>query len=175
MNIKNLIAKHQSLIVSSNSEWTQILSLRKLVRHEFDDLGFLTASTFDAVIDWKLRKQRNRTEKHRVGNSAELIQELTGAFWRVKHEDKDKLLAIQLAILLAIPGVGIGVASAIFTLCYPREYAIIDFRNWKVLYGEDKRQFSQANYKKYLTDMRELAEKVDCEVQELDYLLWKEY
>jgi thermostable 8-oxoguanine DNA glycosylase len=52
---------------------------------------------------------------------------------------------------------------------------VIDFRNWKVLYGEDKRQFSQANYKKYLTDMREFAEKVDCEVQELDYLLWKEY
>jgi hypothetical protein len=77
--------------------------------------------------------------------------------------------------LLAIPGVGIGVASAIFTLCYPREYAIIDFRNWKVLYGENKRQFSQADYKKYITDMRELAEKVDCEVQELDYLLWKEY
>jgi thermostable 8-oxoguanine DNA glycosylase len=175
MNIKNLIAKHQSLIVSSNSEWTQILSLRKLVRHEFDARGFLTASTFDAVIDWKLRKQRNRTEKHRLGNSAELIQELTGAFWRVKHEDNDKLLAIQLAILLAIPGVGIGVASAIFTLCYPSEYAIIDFRNWKVLYGEDKRQFSQADYKKYLTDMRELAAKVDCEVQELDYLLWKEY
>ena len=96
MNIKNLIAKHQSLIVSSNSEWTQILSLRKLVRHEFDARGFLTASTFDAVIDWKLRKQRNRTEKHRVGNSAELIQDLTGAFWRVKHEDNDKLLAIQL-------------------------------------------------------------------------------
>jgi len=175
MNIENLKAKHQSLIVSSNSEWTQILSLRSLVRHEFDARGFLTASTFDAVIDWKLRKQRKRTEKHRVGNSANLIQELTGAFWRVKHEDKDNLLAIQLAILLAIPGVGIGVASAIFTLCYPDEYAIIDFRNWKILYGEEKRQFSQADYKKYLTDMRELAEKVECEVQELDYLLWKEY
>jgi thermostable 8-oxoguanine DNA glycosylase len=175
INIEYFQSKRQSLIVSSNSEWTQILSLRNLVRYEFEARGFLTATTFDAVTNWKLRKQRNRTEKHRVGNSAELIQELTGAFWRVKHEDKDKLLAIQLAILLAIPGVGIGVASAIFTLCYPREYAIIDFRNWKVLYGENKRQFSQADYKKYITDMRELAEKVDCEVQELDYLLWKEY
>ena len=70
---------------------------------------------------------------------------------------------------------GIGVASAIIALSHPEDYAIIDFRNWKVLYGEDRRQFSQADYKKYLTDMRELAEKVDCDVQELDYLLWKEY
>jgi hypothetical protein len=175
MNTDNLKAKHQSLIDSSNPEWVYILSLRNLVRHECNAHGFLTISTFDAILDWKLRAQRQRAEKHRIGNSADLIQELTGAFWRVKHEDKDKLLDIRLAILLAIPGVGIGVASAIFTLCYPDEYAIIDFRNWKVLYGEDKRQFSQADYKKYLTDMRELAEKVDFEVQELDYLLWKEY
>ena len=175
MNIDNLKAKHQSLIVSSNSEWTQILSLRNLVRYEFETCGFLSFSTFDAILDWKLRKQRNRTEKHRVGNSAHLIKELTGAFWRVKHEDKDKLLAIQLAILLAIPGVGIGVASAVFTLCYPKEYAIIDFRNWKVFYGKDKRQFTASEYKRYLLDMRELARKLGCDVQEVDYLLWKEY
>ena len=175
MNIENLKAKHQSLIVSSNSEWTQILSLRSLVRHEFENYGFLTITTFDAVINWKLRKQRNRTEKHRVGNSTELIKEHTGAFWRVKHEDKDKLLAIQIAILLAIPGVGIGVASAIFTLCYPDEYAIIDFRNWKVLYGKDKTQFTVSEYKRYLLDVRDLASKLDCDVQEVDYVLWKEY
>jgi hypothetical protein len=173
MNIDNLKAKHQSLIVSLNSEWTQILRLRNLVRHEFDARGFLTASTFDAVIDWKLRKQRNRTEKHRCGNSADLIQELTGAFWRVKHKDKDKLLGIRLAILLAIPGVGIGVASAIFTLCYPSEYAIIDFRNWRALYGKDKKQFTVADYKQYLLDVRDLAGELDCDVQEVDYLLWK--
>jgi hypothetical protein len=175
MNIDNLKARHRSLIVSSNSEWTQILSLRNLVRHEFDARGFLTASTFDAVIDWKLRKQRNRTEKHRGGNSADLIQELTGAFWRVRHNDKDKLLGIRLAILLAIPGVGIGVASAIFTLCYPSEYAIIDFRNWNALYGKDKKQFTVADYKQYLLDVRDLAGELDCDVQEVDYLLWKEY
>ena len=173
INIEYFQSKRQSLIVSSNSEWTQILSLRNLVRHEFDARGFLTATTFDAVTNWKLRKQRNRTEKHRVGNSAELIQELTGAFWRVKHEDKDKLLAIQLAILLAIPGVGIGVASAIFTLCYPSEYAIVDFRNWKALYGKDKKQFTVADYKQYLRDVRDLAGELDCDVQEVDYLLWK--
>jgi hypothetical protein len=173
MNIDNLKAKHQSLIDSSNPEWVDILNLRYLVRHEFEFCGFLTFSTFDAVIDWKLRKQRNRTEKHRGGNSADLIQELTGAFWRVKHKDKDKLLGIRLAILLAIPGVGIGVASAIFTLCYPSEYAIIDFRNWKALYGKDKKQFTVADYKQYLRDVRDLAGDLDCDVQEVDYLLWK--
>lgn len=85
MNIDNLKAKHQSLIVSSNSEWTQILSLRKLVRYDFETCGFLSFSTFGAILDWKLRGQRQRTENHRLGNSAELIKELTGAFWRVKH------------------------------------------------------------------------------------------
>lgn len=175
MEINILKSHYQSAISLSNSEWVYILSLRNLVRHEFYAHGFLTFSTFDAILDWKLRGQRQRTENHRLGNSAELIKELTGAFWRIEHDDNDKLLDMQLTILLAIPGVGIGVASAIIALSHPEHYAIIDFRNWKVLYDEDRRQFSQADYKKYLTDMRELAEKVDCDVQELDYLLWKEY
>jgi hypothetical protein len=173
MDINILKSHYQSAIALSIPEWVYILSLRNLVRHECNAHGFLTISTFDAILDWKLRGQRQRAEKHRIGNSADLIQKLTGAFWRVKHEDKDKLLDIRLAILLAIPGVGIGVASAIFTLCYPSEYAIIDFRNWKALYGKDKKQFTVADYKQYLFDVRDLAGELDCDVQEVDYLLWK--
>ena len=173
MEINILKSHYQSAISLSNSEWVYILSLRNLVRHEFYAHGFLSFSTFDGILDWKLRGQRQRTENHRLGNSAELIKELTGAFWRIEHDDNDKLLDLQLAILLAIPGVGIGVASAIFTLCYPSEYAIIDFRNWKALYGKDKKQFTVADYKQYLLDVRDLAGELDCDVQEVDYLLWK--
>jgi hypothetical protein len=175
VNTNNLKAEHRKHISANNQEWAEILKLRKSVIQDFNAHGFLSISTFNNVIDWKLRKQRKRTEKHRTGNTEELIQELTGVFWRVKHANADKLLDIQLAILQAIPGVGIGVASAIMTLSNPKSFAIIDFRNWKVLYGENKKYFTAAQYKRYLKDMRELAKNLECDVQEIDYILWKRY
>jgi thermostable 8-oxoguanine DNA glycosylase len=173
MNIDELKSRRQSLILSSNREWAEILNLRALVRSEFNARGCMSAGTFNAVIDWKLRKQRGQTEKHRVRNSAELIEELTGAFWRVKHEEKDKLMDIRLSILMAIPGVGVGVASAILAICYPEDCAVIDRGSWKVLYRERKWQFTQSDYKKYISDMRRLAGRLGCDVQEVDYVLWK--
>lgn len=39
----------------------------------------------------------------------------------------------------------------------------------------DKRQFIISDYKKYLKKIRELATGAGCDVQEVDYVLWKEY
>lgn len=151
------------------------MNLRNLVGHEFATQGYLTLQTFNSVLDWKLHQQRKRTEKHRGGNSVDLISELTGTFWRVKHKDPDKLMEIKLEVHMSIPGTGIGVASSLLTLSDPANFAIIDFRNWKVLYSEDKRQFTVPEYKKYLADVRKLAEQLDCDVQEIDFILWKEF
>lgn len=145
------------------------------MKHEFATQGWLTLQTFDAILEWKLRKQRNRTERHRDGNTADLIKELTGTSWRVKHENLVKELDMRLQVLMAIPGTGIGVASAILTLADPENFGIIDFRNWKVLYREDKRQFTTSDYKRYLKDVRGLASQLDCDVQEVDYVLWREF
>lgn len=178
INIDELKKYRQQLITLTNPEWAYIVNLRNLVRHEFATQGWLTIQTFDAVLDWKLRQQRKRTEKHRADNTPDLIRELTGTFWRIKHPNPETELEIKLAILLAIPGAGIGVASALLTLTFPEDYAIIDFRNWKVLSakdGEDKRQFTSTEYKQYLVKVRELAKALDCDVQEIDYLLWKEF
>jgi hypothetical protein len=175
MNRSQLKLKLLKLTTSSNPEWAFILNLRAIVGHEFYAHGWMTKSTFDAVVDWKLRKQRGRTEKHREGITPELLREITGAFWRVHHVDPEKEMEIKLALLMAIPGVGMGVATAILTLTFPESYGVIDFRNWKVLFGEDKKQFIVGDYVKYLDRLRELAEELDCDVQEIDYVLWKEY
>ena len=57
---------------------------------EFPIASFLTFSTFDAILDWKLRGQRQRTENHRLGNSAKLIKELiptSYSLWTLFTED----------------------------------------------------------------------------------------
>lgn len=175
MKIERLRKSHVKHITLTNPEWALTVNLRNLVGHEFATQGYLTLQTFDSVLDWKLRQQRKRTEKHRSENTVDLIRELTGTFWRVKHNDPDKLVEIKLGVLMSIPGTGIGVASSLLTLSDPANFAIIDFRNWKVLYSEDKHQFTVPKYKKYLADVRQLADQLDCDVQEIDFLLWKEF
>jgi hypothetical protein len=175
MDINRLQALRQQLITTNNPEWAQVVHLRNLVGGEFATQGYLTSNTYHTILDWKLRRQRNRTERHREGNTEDLIKELTGTFWRVHHPDEEKRLEIKLKVLMAIPGPGLGVASAILTLCAPSNFGIIDFRNWKVLYREDKRVFTLSEYKKYLSNIRELALHLECDVQEVDYLIWKEF
>jgi hypothetical protein len=175
MDIDRLQALRHRLIKMDNPEWAQLVTLRDMVSGEFATIGHLTSDTYYAVLDWKLRKQRNRTERHREGNTEDLIKELTGTFWRVRHPDDDKQLEIRLKVLMAIPGIGLGVASAILTLSAPDRFGIIDFRNWKVLYDEEKRVFTLTEYKRYLSNIRELALQLRSSVQEVDYLLWKEF
>lgn len=163
------------LAPATNAAWRDTLALRQLVQHEFQMHGHLSIGTFEAVLDWKLRKQRKRTEKHRNGITADLIRQITLCFAQAKHEDEKTEREIKLNVLCALPGVGLGVASAILTLAYPEEYAIIDFRVWKLLYGVDKRTFTIGDYRKYLQDVRKIASELDCDAQEVDFLLWEEY
>lgn len=165
----------RSLDPLTNATWRDALALRQLVQHEFQMHGHLSLATFGAVLDWKLRKQRKRTEKHRNGVTADLIRLITSCFAQVKHADEKTEREIRLDVLCALPGVGLGVASAILTLAQPENYGIIDFRVWQVLYREDKKVFTIGDYRKYLDDVRRIAAELDCDAQEVDFLLWEEY
>jgi len=175
MDIGRLRTLRQQLITTNNAEWVSVVNLQNLVKGEFVTQGYLNSLTYHTVLDWKLRRQRNRTERHRDNNPEDLIRELTGTFWRVSHPDAEKEMEIKLKVLMAIPGTGLGVASAILTLSTPENFAVIDFRNWRVLYNEIKRNFTLTEYKKYLKEIRRFALQAECDVQEVDYLLWKEY
>ncbi len=175
MNINRLRTLHQQFITPNNAEWVEVVNLRNNIKEEFERQGYLNADTYETILDWKLRRQRNRTEKHREDNTNDLIRELTGTFWRVTHPNAAKQMEIKLKVLMAIPGTGLGVASAILTLSTPASFAIIDFRNWRVLYDELKRNFTLSDYKKYLEAIRQFAAQLNCDAQEVDYLLWKEY
>jgi hypothetical protein len=159
----------------NNPEWAQLVTLRDAVQAQFATIGHLTLATYYAVLDWKLRRQRNRTERHREGNTEDLINELTGTFWRIRHPNDDKESETRMKVLMAIPGIGLGIASAILTLSAPDRFGIIDFRNWRVLYDEEKRNFTLPEYKRYLADIRRLAQQLRAPVQEVDYLLWKTF
>jgi hypothetical protein len=167
--------RRATLIVGSNPEWRDIMNLRCAVQADFKERSFLTSQVFDSILNWKLRKQRRRTENKRVRNPEKLIQHITRCYLLVDHPDEETKLQTKLGVLMSIPGVGLGVSSAILALHEPCKFGIIDFRVWSVLYKRDKRQFLTGDYFAYLSDIRDLARCVECDVQDVDYILWKKY
>jgi thermostable 8-oxoguanine DNA glycosylase len=160
-------------ITQTNQEWVEILNLRKKVKEDISKYGCIKIDTFENILKWKLRKQKGRTEKHRKYNTDDIINILTSSAIRIEHPNSNIMDQIRASVLMSIPGVGIGVASAILALTYPESYGVIDYINWKVLYEENKRSFSMNEYLHYLNDLRKIAKDFNTNVQDVDYLLWK--
>jgi len=70
-------------------------------------------------------------------------------------------------------GVSIPVASAVLAIVFPEKYAVIDFRGWRQVFGEEKRTFSIRDYKKYLCAIHRLANELGWKVQEVDLAIWE--
>ncbi len=174
MNIKEIKEKKKNLISASNPEWQNILNLRLEVQRDFYDNELLSMPTYNKILDWKLHKQKTRIEKIRNSSPDSLIKNITHCYCKVDHPDNDMKTKIKMNILLSIPWIGIGISSVIMTLHEPQFYGIIDFRTWSVLFHKDKKTFSMNDYIRYLRSIRELADKVECDVQEIDYILWKQ-
>ncbi len=86
----------------------------------------------------------------------------------------------RVTMLRVLPGVGMGVASAILALCFPEQYAPIDFRVWRQLSDSELSMFEIPEYRRYLKKLRELADELasldpvnDWPVQLVDYFAWE--
>ncbi len=154
-------------------EWTERLkeNLAKL-RSERHPL-YLTASEFDEILRWKLGNQYRRQQKMRAANTEEIIRAVTRLALTIEHDDKDYELELRMDLLCALRGVSAPVASAVLALTFPDEYAVIDFRVWRQLFDEDKREFFTPEYKKHIRKIRPLAKQLGWRVQEVDYAIWE--
>lgn len=135
----------------------------------------ISTEVFDHILDWKLRRQRGRTENRRGKITHEMLASVTACALSLEHQDSECLAEVRLKLLSALPGVGHGLASAILTLAFPEDYAVIDFRVWRVMFQEEKRVFTPGDYKKYLKEMRRVAKLYEWPVQKLDYFAWSYY
>lgn len=175
MNIIEIKEKKKSLISISNPEWQRILNLRSEVQTDFHNNESLSIPTYNKILEWKLHQQKSRIEKINKFNPDSLIKTITHCYYKVDHPDDEMKTRIKVHVLLSIPWIGIGIASAIMALHEPQLYGTIDLLSWSILFHEDKKTFSGNDYLRYLISIRELADKVECAVQKIDYILWKQY
>ena len=142
------------------------------VRRERQPL-YLTKAEFEEILQWKLGQQIGRQRERRSANTEEIIRAVTGLALTITHSDKEYELELRMGILCALRGVAIPVASAVLALVFPEEYAVIDFRGWRQIFGEGETVFSIPKYKRYLREVRRLANELGWPVQEVDHAIWE--
>ncbi|MBN2002471.1 MAG: hypothetical protein JXA21_03870 [Anaerolineae bacterium] len=135
---------------------------------------YLTAAEFEEILQWKLDQQFGRQRDRRTANTEDVIRAVTGLALTITHADKEYELELRMSILCSLRGVGVPVASAVLALVFPEEYAVIDFRGWRQIFGKEQETFSIPDYRKYMHEIRRLADELEgWSVQEVDHAIWE--
>ena len=134
---------------------------------------FLTGDELDRVFRWKLRSQYGRQAIHRARNSESAYRAVTEAVFKIVGPDFEYECALRLGLLVALPGVGVPVASAVLALAEPQRYCVIDFRGWRTVFGEERTAFSIGDYLRYRSKVARVAGDLGWPVQEADLAIWE--
>ena len=121
---------------------------------------YLSRDEFLAVCRWKLGDQYGRAARLLESSSEKRVKRTTQMAFACKDKEVEFELSGRVTILRLLPGVGIGVASAILALCYPKRYAPLDARVWSALFDQQRSTFELADYRRYLTRLGELGAEV---------------
>ena len=131
---------------------------------------------FGLIADWKLRKQRARTEARREGLTEQLLRDVTSCAFSVQHQDADVLASVQIGILASLPGVGMGLATAILALTFPEMHGVIDFRFWKVRVSSFEDDHSPPKITCATSvSCGPLRKKLGGRFEKADFMVWSSY
>jgi hypothetical protein len=127
--------------------------------------GERSFENLSAIFEWKTKgRGRSRLEKNKCRK--EEIEEILGIVVNAKSA------RAKVAVLTALDGVDVPVASAILTAIDPKTYTIIDYRALEAL-GSNTKNRSINFYIEYLNKCRELAATYKMCLRDFDRALWQ--
>ncbi len=140
------------------------------VSKNFQKQGYLTPEEFFAIVIWKSNRAKTNVRRG-IEKSKKTIRAITSEVFRVKTPEQ------QLAILISIPSIGIPMASAILTVCYPDDFTVADYRACAALknFGEEiigNPTAKISTYFEYLEKCKKLAKKYNFSLRDFDRILW---
>lgn len=146
--------------------------LFKEITNSFNKNHYLADEEFFSIIIWKSNRAKTKVLKGIIG-SKKTIKQITGDIY-INSENKEKLLEY----LTNIDGIGIPIASAILSVCFPNDFTIADYRvgtSIKDILGiEIKTSYwTIPKYLEYLKCCLEIKEKFNLKtLRETDTALW---
>jgi len=145
--------------------------LFEVVSRRFRESQTLDPYDFFAIVTWK----SNRTK-------TKIMSGLANSGWSVPSLMHEVNAATnpqaKVGALLRVWGIGLALASAILTVCYPEEYTVLDYRAWEVLCEsgvEDlprRYPLTVEEYLQYCRACQRLAADKGVSLRDLDRALW---
>ncbi len=141
------------------------------VSSRFGEEGTLAPYDFFAIIVWKSNRAKTKIRRglDDAGVSAEVLM-------REVHEADTPRAKVE--ALLRIRGIGLAMASAVLTVCYPEEFTVLDYRAWGTLCRWSVEGLparypgTSEKYLQYCQACRALADKKGLSLRDLDRALW---
>jgi hypothetical protein len=160
---------------TASSDYTETEALKAELRKRRGERKpyFLTGDELDRIFHWKLRSQYGRTQHLLARNSDAAYRAVTEAVFKIAGPDNDYETRVRLALLCALPGVGVPVASAVLALTDPERYCVIDFRGWRTLFDEERASFTIGDFLRYRAKVAQIATALGWSVQETDLAIWE--
>lgn len=140
------------------------------VSKNFQKRGYLTPEEFFAIVIWKSNRVKTNVRKG-IEKNKKTIRAITSEVYQAKTAEQ------KLNILTSIPSIGIPMASAILTVCYPDNFTIADYRACAALkdFGEEIAGNPISNvpaYFEYLKKCKKLSRKHNLSLRDFDRVLW---
>lgn len=139
----------------------------------FQKRGHLTPEEFFAIVIWKSPRAKTKIRNGLLEKRKSIFKITSDIFRAKKREDK-------LKVLTKTPGIGIPIASAILTICYPNCFTIVDYRARASLkeFGEEikgdptTKTYPYKPYFDYLKKCKVLSQKYKISLRNFDRILW---
>jgi len=141
------------------------------VTKRFEQEHTLSAFDFFAIITWKANRAKTKVQAGL--RTANLIATRLMKRVRSIHDDSEKMQALD-----NVPGIGIPIASAILTVCYPTRFTVLDYRAWETLHELNYVSYQtmpdsiKGYFERYLPVCKHLAEQMKITLRDLDLALW---
>lgn len=170
------VEKFRAHFDEEDKDWVGTKALKKKIEEHVRNhpVTGLTLDLFNEIVSWKLERQEDRT-RHTRGEKVteDFVRLITTCAFALSHSDRKSLVRGRISVLQGIPGVDMGIASAITALRLPDQHGVIDPVLWEVIYGEVRSGFSLSEYQKYLEDLLLAATTLGWPAQEVDFFTWK--
>jgi hypothetical protein len=136
--------------------------------------AYLNQEEFLKICFWKDPRQLRR--KDWTAHSDETLMDTSKRAF-AQTEEAQKILW-----LCRLKGVGVPVASAILTLCYPEQYGVIDIRIWQLLhaygevdYDEQGDKLTVLHWLDYLPKIRSWAKSFETQARLIELTLFEHH
>ncbi|PIZ86954.1 MAG: hypothetical protein COX92_02190 [Candidatus Nealsonbacteria bacterium CG_4_10_14_0_2_um_filter_40_15] len=142
------------------------------VHKNFQKRGSLSPEEFFAIVIWKRNASKTKILSS-IKKSGRTIREITSKVSRAKTQEQ----RLNALLFPKIPGIGIAFASAILTVCYPKDFTVADYRACASLkdFGEEVSSNPTINtsaYFEYLDKCKKLAHRYNLSLRDFDRILW---